>query len=296
MKFIRQMILGVLLSAVSISTVAAEPLSIYTVNYPLAYFAERIGGTQVEVIFPAPADVDPAHWMPDSTTIAAYQKADLILLNGANYAKWVGKVSLPRGKMINTTRKHRARYLKTKRATTHSHGAQGAHAHESLAFTTWLDFDLARHQAVAVTSAFSRAQPKQKAVFAQNLATLEKDLDGLDRAMKKLAAKSPTLPLVVSHPVYDYLGRAYGLNIRSVHWEPDEVPTVAKMAELKTLLKDHPAKWMVWEGQPDEGARSKLEEMGIKSAVFDPCGTEPGQGDFLTTMRNNIANLARVFE
>ena len=35
-------------------------LVIYTVNYPLAYFAERIGGDLVAVHFPAPEDVDPA--------------------------------------------------------------------------------------------------------------------------------------------------------------------------------------------------------------------------------------------
>jgi len=36
------------------------PLSVYTVNYPLQYFAEKIGGEYVDVQFPAPSDVDPA--------------------------------------------------------------------------------------------------------------------------------------------------------------------------------------------------------------------------------------------
>ena len=38
---------------------AGEKLTVYTVNYPLQYFAERIGGEYVEVIFPAPGDEDP---------------------------------------------------------------------------------------------------------------------------------------------------------------------------------------------------------------------------------------------
>ena len=61
------------------------PLSVYVVNYPLQYFAERIGGPDVRVVFPAPADGDPAFWKPSPEQIAAYQKADLILLNGASY-------------------------------------------------------------------------------------------------------------------------------------------------------------------------------------------------------------------
>ena len=63
---------------------ADQVLSVYTVNYPLAYFAERIAGDQARVVFPAPSDVDPAFWQPDRETIRTYQQADLILLNGAD--------------------------------------------------------------------------------------------------------------------------------------------------------------------------------------------------------------------
>ena len=52
---------------------AAETLSVYTVNYPLQYFAERIGVENVEVSFAAPPDVDPAFWMPAAETIVKYQ-------------------------------------------------------------------------------------------------------------------------------------------------------------------------------------------------------------------------------
>ena len=83
------------------NSMAAGPLSIYVVNYPLKYFAERIGGDHVRVEFPAPADVDPAYWNPDLAVISAFQKADLILLNGAGYAKWIAKVSLPRSKIVD---------------------------------------------------------------------------------------------------------------------------------------------------------------------------------------------------
>ena len=63
------------------------PLSVFVVNHPLAFFAERIGGDAVAVTFPAPANEDPAYWSPDPEIVAAYQGADLILLNGADYAK-----------------------------------------------------------------------------------------------------------------------------------------------------------------------------------------------------------------
>ena len=47
----------------------AGPLTVYAVNYPLAYFAERIGGDDVVVHFPVPAGDDPAFWSPDARTV-----------------------------------------------------------------------------------------------------------------------------------------------------------------------------------------------------------------------------------
>ena len=36
------------------------PLTVYVVNYPLEYFAGRVGGEHVEVFLPVPANADPA--------------------------------------------------------------------------------------------------------------------------------------------------------------------------------------------------------------------------------------------
>ena len=98
---------------------------VYTVNYPLQYFAERVGGGAVEVRFPAPADVDPAFWTPDAETIVAYQNADLILLNGASYAKWIAHATLPPSKLVDTSASFKDRYLKIEGTVSHAHGPEG---------------------------------------------------------------------------------------------------------------------------------------------------------------------------
>ena len=294
MKRVNLFVLGMFLMLVS-GVSAAERLSVYTVNYPLAYFAERIGGDLVEVVFPAPADVDPAYWMPDHKTIAAYQQADLILLNGANYAKWVGKVSLPRSKMINTSRKFKDRYIYASEVTTHSHGAAGAHAHESLAFTTWLDLSLAKLQAEAIYKAFLRKRPKSERVFKRNFQALVDDLDKLHMHIKEIVAKDPGRALLGSHPVYDYLSFGYGMNLKSVHWEPDEVPTISQWNDLNHILAEHQATYMLWEGEPFQESVSKLKSEGIDSVIFSPSANRPEEGNFMTVMQKNITGLELVY-
>jgi zinc transport system substrate-binding protein len=273
----------------------SDKLTIYTVNYPLKYFAERIAGEHATVVSPAPKDVDPAYWMPDKRTIADYQKADLILLNGAHYAKWIEKVSLPRSKMVNTSRKFKDKYIKTKEAVTHSHGPGGKHAHEDVAFTIWLDLDLATQQAKAIEKALSRKRPALKSSFEHNCAALEKDLMAIDREIKKIVLNNQNQPLLASHPIYDYLSQRYGLNMKSIHWEPDEIPNGIQWAELKRILKDHKAQWMIWEAEPIKKSAEILESTGVNSIVFDPCGNVPEEGDFISVMQKNVENLEMVF-
>jgi zinc transport system substrate-binding protein len=273
----------------------SEKLTIYVVNYPLKYFAERIAGEHATVVFPAPADVDPAYWTPDAEVISDYQQADLILLNGANYAKWVNKVSLPRFRMVNTSEAFKDRYIEAAEILTHSHGAEGKHAHEALAFTTWIDFSLAAEQAKAIAKALNRKKPSLEDIFQRNYQELEKDLLKLDRDMKALVSKDISKPFTVSHPVYDYLARGYGLNIKSVHWEPDEMVDERQLMELQNILKDHPAKWMIWEGKPIKDSVEKLKAIGMQSVVFDPCGNTPDQGNFMSMMQQNVENLKAAF-
>jgi len=270
-------------------------LTVYVVNYPLKYFAESIAGDYATVVFPAPVDGDPAYWMPDTKTISAYQSADLILLNGANYAKWVNKVTLPQSRLVNTSASFKDQYIESASILTHSHGPEGEHAHEALAFTTWIDFDLAAKHAKVIANALSRKKTALRGTFEENYAALETDLMTLDRDIRKIVSRNQRQPLVASHPVYDYFSRRYGLNIKSVHWEPDEIQSNEQWVELQNRLKDHPATWMIWEGDPIRESVEKLETLGVNSMVFDPCGNTPATGDFMSVMRQNVENLRGAF-
>ena len=280
------------------SSETVEKLVIYTVNYPLAYFAERIGNDLVEVHFPAPADEDPAFWSPDADTIAAFQAADLIVLNGAGYAKWVDRAALPSSKVVNTSGGFADRLLPLQDVVTHSHGPEGDHEHEGYAFTTWLDPELATLQAQTIAAAIALERPEQESEIQRHLDSLKGGLLDIDSRLQVAAEALGEEPLLFSHPVYQYLINRYGLNGVEVHWEPDQTPDSHAWGHLEEKLKTHPAKWMVWEGEPLEATVGGLAERGIGSIVFDPCGNRPEEGDYLSVMAANavaLEGLARQF-
>jgi zinc transport system substrate-binding protein len=267
---------------------------VYTVNYPLKYFAERIGGDRVRVELPAPADVDPAFWSPDVETVAAYQGADLVLDNGAGYASWLDRVSLPSAAVVDTSKGFRDRFVTVDDAVVHAHGPEGEHSHGIAAFTIWLDPQLAVRQAGVVRDALAAIRPETAAEFEERYQALEADLLELDRTLEATVAGSDQ-PLMASHPVYQYLAGRYGLNLASVHFEPDEFPDAGAWRDLEARLTEHPARWMLWEDEPLPEAAAKLRDLGIESVVFNPCGNAPPVGDYLTVMNANATALSTVF-
>jgi len=260
---------------------------VYAVNYPVQYFAQRLGGDRVEVHMPAARDEDPAFWKPDDATVAEFQKADVILLNGAGYAAWIAVASLPDEVCVDTSAAFADRYIKVDADVEHKHGPEGkVHGHGSIASTTWLDMLQAIAQAKAVNEALGDK--------AQGFDTLERELLELDSELQKIGVRGKLL--FGSHPVYQYFARRYGANMRNVHFEPGEHPGEKGWAQLVTIKRAHPAKLMLWEGEPAELTKKKLEALGIAWVVFDPCGNVPDEGDFLTAMRANIERLRKALQ
>lgn len=274
----------------SASAKSGKP-QIYVANYPLKYFAERIGGDAIEVKFPAPGDEDPVFWQPDDAAVAGFQSADLILMNGATYSKWAEKVTLPQSKLVDTSAGFKAQFIEIKADATHSHGPGGEHSHSGTAFTTWIDFQQAIQQAESISKALTKFAPDAE----KNFAALKAELEALDARLLAVGKRIANAPLVASHPVYHYFARRYALNVRPVLWEPETVPDDKAMEELKGILATHPAKWMIWEGDPAKDSVAKLEAIGVKSVTFDPCGNVPDSGDFMAVMKANLEAFEKVF-
>ncbi|MBK8037781.1 MAG: zinc ABC transporter substrate-binding protein [Verrucomicrobiaceae bacterium] len=275
-------------------TVASKPggkPQVLVANYPLKYFAQRIGGSAVEVVFPAPGDEDPAFWQPDDAAITQFQNADVILMNGATYSKWAEKVTLPQSKLVDTSAAFKAQYIEIKADSTHSHGPGGEHSHSGTAFTTWIDLTQAIQQAEAVKTSLAKFAPDAE----KNFAALKSDLEALDARLIAVGKRLANTPVVASHPVYHYFARRYALNLQAVLWEPETVPDDKAMEELKSILAKHSAKWMIWEGEPAKESVAKLDAIGVKSVVFDPCGNVPDAGDFLNVMKANVEAIEKAF-
>ena len=273
-------------------------LSVMTTFYPTQYFAERIGGDLVEVACPVPEDADPIFWMPDGETIQSYQQADLIVLNGASFAKWIDKVSLPQSRIVNSALPLASEFITFEAAVEHSHGKEGSHAHEGIDGHTWLDPLNAKVQAAEIRNAIVLRRPDAVDAIEANYVALAADLDTLHDEFEKLSKSLP--PMLASHPAYNYPARRYGWDIENLDLDPDELPTDEQVAEIRAKLDARPASWLFWESEPIAESVALLEsELGVKSIVFSPCemlSTKARQSgvDYLSVMQENLDRLRSV--
>lgn len=276
--------------------------TVYTTSYPMTFFAERIGGDLINVVCPVPADEDAIFWMPDASAIQAYQKADLIILNGAGFAKWVQKVSLPESRVVNTAKPFEDSFLTIEHTTEHSHGKAGKHAHEGIDGHTWVDPVNAKIQAGEIEKALVKRFPEHEAAFKTGFTSLAADIDALDSKLKTFQAAYKNQALLASHPAYNYLARRYAWNLQSLDLDPQEMPLDKTITAIKEMLKTHPAKYLIWEAYPTEAIAQRLkDELGLTSIEFSPCellsDAEIDAGtDYMTVMQSNLKNIGVVFE
>lgn len=301
MNMLQRLLLLVLLVPIGCSksgpqdVVLGKPV-VFTTFYPTTYFVERIAGDEVDLQCPLPEGEDPIFWMPSSEVIQAYQQADMIVINGADFEKWITKVSLPSSKLVNISRPFEADFLFTKKSVSHSHGPGGDHSHQEMDGHTWMDPMLAKAQAGEIYNALLRWLPESQAELDRGLAGLSTDLDALHHRLAKLSEALKDEHLIAAQPMYNYLKQRYDWKLSSLDLNPSVLPDAKTQEYIASLLEGWPTRIILWVSPPvPEVARLFEKKYQLKNVVFSPCGTRPEAGmDYLSVWNENIQHLEQA--
>ena len=262
---------------------------IVAVNTPLQYFARRLLDGEIEVRILAPANTDPAQWLPSADDVLQLQQAQLILLNGAGYSSWMNKVSVSENRLVDTSSAALDSWIALEGQVSHSHGPQGEHAHGGYAVTTWMDMSMAQIQAEGVAHALREQWPEKRENIDSKLVALLANLRAIDAGFIEAATRLRDRQLVYSHPVYQYFARRYELPGVSLHWEPDLMPREEQWSELERLRAE--GMLFIWEAEPATEIADRMREAGIEFVVLDPAANS-GEKDWIAVQRENVARMS----
>lgn len=271
------------------------PVDVRALSFPAAWLATRVGGSAVSVENVLPEGEDAPFWSPPGDTVAALQSAELIVMNGQGFEKWVETATLPSGSLVDSAASVTPIHLE---AVTHSHGKGGAHSHAALDPHTWSDPIAFTAQAEAVHAALVKARPEQSSTFGAGLAAVKTDLADVDEALRSALAPASGLPLAASHPAFNYLARRYSLSIESFDFDPETpvLPADRKAFDAWMAATEAPH-ILLWEGAPTDAVKRSFPA-GVIHAYIDPL-EQPGPSgtyDYVAQARANVAAFDTLFK
>jgi zinc transport system substrate-binding protein len=204
--------------------------------YPLAFFAQEIGGEEVTVRQLIPDNLEVHTWQPSFADILAVDEADVIIYNGASLDHWFEDDILPiidsSDKIIVETTEG-VKLLETE--------PENADEHEELYDPhTWISPFIAKQQAQKIYEALIQKDPAHEDYYTerwQNLKTRFEELD--NKYLTGLSTRNKE-EIFVAHSAFGYLAERYGFKQYGVIGiSADEQPSASVYANLVEMMVEH---------------------------------------------------------
>lgn len=166
---------------------------VVTSFYPLYDFASHVAGGNADVSSLIPPGVEPHDWEPTAGDVTKARSADVLIINGAGFEKWVEGIGAKR--VVNT-----------------SQGLQvtGADPH------IWLDPVLARQQVEKIKTALMEADPANADQYSKNADAYIAKLDSLDGYIKSQLASCEKSDFIAFHDAFSRFATRYGLTQHAI--------------------------------------------------------------------------------
>ncbi|MCM8531345.1 MAG: metal ABC transporter substrate-binding protein [Lentisphaeraceae bacterium] len=265
---------------------AIKDVKISVTSYPLFWIAESLLDDKENIQYLIPKDVSPAEWQPSSQNIHNMLQSDRIFINGATFEKWLETTSIPRTKIVNSTKGLGAKFIVLKDAVQHKHDGD-SHSHDIIIATTWLDSELMKGQIQNISKELQKLMPQKAKEIKKSENELLTKITQLHQKLKK-ALDSKT-KLLSDSETFKYTARENGYDVQYIALKTlkdTDWQSISKAAaHSKTLIISNELALPVQE---------KLKKLGIKTIHFDQCSNNREIGDYIQVMENNIKALSQL--
>lgn len=261
----------------------AEKIQVVASFYPLAYFAELIGGEKVTVVNITPAGAEPHDYEPTTRDVQAIDESNVLILNGAGLESWSGKIE---NKNILTV----SDGMSLRTLTENGEQLNDPHI--------WLDPVLSKTIVEKIAHELESLSPTDTAYFETNKAVLMEKLELLNTEFKNGLGNCRASDIVTSHAAFGYLSARYNFTQVAVSGiSPDDEPTPKKLSEVSKLIKEKGLQYIFFETLVSPRlAETIATETNAQTLVFNPLegltNDELVRGEnYFSIQRNNLMNL-----
>lgn len=291
---LRRTIVSSALAAVTLATAVTparaatrDRIPVVAAFYPVAWAAERVGGTRVAVENLTPPGAEPHDLELSTDQRDAVEDAAVVFVLGRGFQPAVEAAAERRdGPTVS---------LLDRRAIG---GGASSDPH------VWLDPSRMIAIVDAVRRGLSDAGPEDRARFRRRAADTVKELEALDERFREGLAECRLDTFVTSHEAFGHLADAYGLRQEGVAGiSPDAEPDARRLGELADLVREHGITTVFTEElvSPRIAETLAREAGGVRTEVLNPLeGLSPAErragDDYVSVMDANLAKLRAALD
>ena len=294
----------------SASAAASDKVQVVASFYPMADFAQKVGGDHVEVTNLVPAGTEPHEWEPSPKDITKIQSAQVFVYNGAGMEGWVDDA-------LESTDTSKVQVVEASKGLDllpgeddHEHEGEGEeategessdeHAHEENEYNphVWLYPVYAKREMENIKDARVKADPDHKDDYEANYKKYADEFDQLDKDYKEQIAAAKGKTLVVSHDAYGYLAKAYGLETKPIAgMDAEGEPDAKTMAQIIDYVKANNVKVIFSEDLVSPKVAQQIADAtGAECKVLNPLeGLTDEQlkdgEDYVSVMKSNLKEI-----
>ena len=215
---------------------ASSKLKIAASFYPLAHFAEQVGGENIEVTNIMPPGSEPHEFEPTPGDLRKLYNSSIFIFNGAGLDPWAGRLEADLIKngthVLNMVKLFTSIPLSQREKNEHLNNLESGVFDPHI----WQDPLLAVKEVEIIRDAFIRVDPGNESTYRQNSSDYIMIINNLHNKYTTGLQACRTRDIIVSHDAFGYLSSRYNLHANAITGlSPEAEPSARKMVELVKL-------------------------------------------------------------
>lgn len=266
----------------------------------IADIVRNVGGDKIKVSGIIGEGVDPHLYKPTSSDVKLLQASDIVFYSGLNLEGKMGDVLV----RIATSGKPVTAVTETLLASGDYVMADEAKHYDP---HVWMDVSGWMKATGVIAETLEEFDPTNAELYKKNAAAYSAELSKLHEYGKISFASIPEnrRVLVTAHDAFNYMGRAYGIEVRGIQGISTESEAGLKdINDLVDFLVDHDIPAVFVESSVSqknvraliEGAASKGHQVKIGGELFSDAMGETGtyEGTYIGMLDHNITTIVRA--
>ena len=219
----------------------SNKLKVVATFYPLAFFAQQIGGEEVIVKQLIPDNTEVHNWQPSFGDILALDEADVIIYNGASLDHWFENDVIP---LLNASNKiivETTNGIQLLEPEQENEEHEHHNEHEGIYDPhTWISPLIAKQQAENIYEALIQKDPSHINYYIERWKNLKTQFEELDNRYQNELSTKHKKEIFVAHSAFGYLASRYDFEQHGVIGiSADEQPSASKYADLIDMMIAH---------------------------------------------------------